>query len=191
MVTVRLRPLEEADLPVFERAYATRDGSGEHQWFGFGPPGRGLAEMGALGPEGGRLTVTAGGRVAGSAFWFRRTWGPPETSWCWEVALHVLAAQRRRGVGTQALNQLTGYLFDHTTAWRVQAIADAGNTASQRMLARAGFSREGLLRAAQWREGRRHDQVLYSLLRDDSLPGSGPAAAAAASALSATDRASS
>jgi aminoglycoside 6'-N-acetyltransferase len=141
VVIVRLRPLDEANLAVFERAYATRDGSGEHQWFGFGPPGRGLAEMGALGPDGGRLTVTADDRVAGSAFWFRRTWGPVETSWCWEVALHVLAEQRRHGLGPQALNQLTGYLFDHTLAWRVQAIADAGNTASQRMLARCGFTR--------------------------------------------------
>lgn len=169
-MTVRLRPLEEADLTVFERAYSTRGRAGEHQWFGFSPPGRGLAEMGAIGPRGGRLTVTADDRAAGSAFWFRREWGPAETSWCWEVALHILAGQRRRGLGTRALTLLTGYLFDHTVAWRVQAVADAANTASQRMITRAGFTREGTLRAAQWREGRRHDQVLYSLLRDDPPP---------------------
>lgn len=190
-MTVRLRPLEEADLPVFERAYSTRDGAGEHQWFGFSPPGRDLAEMGALGPHGGRLTVTAHDRAVGSAFWFRREWGPAETSWCWEVALHILAEQRRRGIGTQALTLLTGYLFDHTLAWRVQAIADAANTASQRMIVRAGFTREGTLRAAQWREGRRHDQVLYSRLRDDPPPQPGSSATPRASDRSARDRGSS
>lgn len=54
MVTVRLRPLEEADLPVFEHAYSTRDGAGEHQWFGFSPPA-------AASPRWGRSDRTADG----------------------------------------------------------------------------------------------------------------------------------
>ncbi|WP_199487462.1 GNAT family N-acetyltransferase [Actinomadura spongiicola] len=169
-MNVALRPLEAADLPVFDHAYGSPDASGEHQWFGFSPPGRSLAEMGALGPRGGRLTVTADGRVVGSVFWFRREWGPPDTSWCWEVALHILAEERRRGVGTRSMILLTRYLFDHTLAWRVQAIADVANTPSRRMLTRVGFTEEGVLRAAQWREGRRHDQVIYSLLRDERGP---------------------
>lgn len=45
---VRLRPLEDADLPIFEDDYSSRDGAGEYQWFGFSPPGRGRAAMGAL-----------------------------------------------------------------------------------------------------------------------------------------------
>ncbi|MFF3441456.1 GNAT family N-acetyltransferase [Streptosporangium sp. NPDC002721] len=170
MVNVRLRPLEEADLPIFERAYSTRAGAGDYQWFGFSQPGRGLAEMGAIGPSGGRLTAVLDGRVVGSVFWFRREWGLPETSWCWEVALHVHAEERGRGIGNHCLKELTRYLFDHTRAWRIQAITDTGNTSSQKMLTRAGFLREGVLRAPQWREGRWHDHLIYSLLRSDVTP---------------------
>jgi aminoglycoside 6'-N-acetyltransferase len=170
VVTARLRPLEETDLPFFDQVYSSRESAGEYQWFGFSSPGRGLAEMGALGREGGRLTAVVEGRIVGSTFWFRRDWGLPDTSWCWEVAVHIVADQRRRGFGTQCLTQLMRYLFDHTLAWRIQAIADVANTPSQRMLARTGFTQEGRLRAPQWREGGWHDHFIYSLLRGDPLP---------------------
>lgn len=170
MVSVSLRPLEEEDLAVFELTYATRDGSGHYQWFGFSPPGRGLEEMGAIGPDGGRLTVLADRQVAGSAYWFRREWGPPATCWCWEIALHVHAEHRGRAIGTQAIASLVTYLFDHTLVWRIQAITDTSNLTAQRLLSRAGFTSEGILRAAQWREGARHDQVIYSILRGDPRP---------------------
>lgn len=170
-VNCRLRPLEEADLPIFDDVYSSRAGAGEYQWFGFSPPGRGLAEMGALNRQGGRLTAVAeDGRVIGSAFWFRREWGLPETSWCWELALHIHQAHRSRGYGTQCLGQLVEYLFDHTLAWRLQALADVANVPSQRLLARTGFIQEGVLRAPQWREGQWHDHLIYSLLRSDLRP---------------------
>jgi RimJ/RimL family protein N-acetyltransferase len=165
-----LRPLIDTDLLIFEREYASRSGAGQYQWFGFGTPGRGLAEMGAIGYSGGRLTVVVEQRVIGSAFWFRREWGPPETSWCWELALHIHRAERGNGHGTEATKQLVRYLFVHTLAWRLQAIADVSNVPSQRVLERAGFLREGTLRSAQWREGERHDQHIYSRLRDDAEP---------------------
>ncbi|RSD24013.1 GNAT family N-acetyltransferase [Amycolatopsis eburnea] len=170
-VRCRFRPLVEADLAVFEQAYASRSDTGEYQWFGHSPPGRGLVEMGALGSEGGRLTAVAtdDDRVIGSAFWFRRIWGPPETSWCWEIALHIHAVERGRGFGTECIRLLTRYLFDHTLTQRIQAITDVENVAAQQMLGRIGFTGEGKLRAAQWREGRWHDQLIYSLLRHDSV----------------------
>jgi RimJ/RimL family protein N-acetyltransferase len=163
-----VRPLVDTDLPIFEREYASKAGAGEHQWFGFSAPGRGLAEMGAIGDCGGRLTVAAEGRVIGSVFWFRREWGPPETSWCWEIALHIHSADRGKGYGTEATRQLVSYLFLHSLAWRLQAIADVANLPSQRVLERAGFTREGTLRSAQWREGGWHDQHIYSRLRGDA-----------------------
>jgi RimJ/RimL family protein N-acetyltransferase len=41
------------------------------------------------------------------------------------------------------------------------------NQAEQRALEQAGFTREGVLRHAQFRDGGFHDMVLYSRLRDD------------------------
>lgn len=165
--TVRLRPLTEADLEVFEDDYASRDGAGEHQWFGFSPPGRGLAEMGALNGHGGRLTVVAADRIIGSVFWFRKEYGPPETSWCWEIALHVRAGERGRGFGTQVTRLISRYLFDHTRVHRLQALTDTKNLAMQAVLVKCGYSYEGTLRSAQWREAAWHDYRVYSLLRSD------------------------
>lgn len=165
-----MRPLIDTDLGIFEREYATRSGAGQYQWFGFSTPGRGLAEMGAIGDAGGRLTIEVDRRVIGSAFWFRREWGPSETSWCWEIALHIHSAERGNGHGTEATRLLVSYLFMHTLVWRLQAVADVANRPSQRLLERAGFTREGTLRSAQWREGGWHDQHIYSRLRDDVAP---------------------
>ena len=39
--------------------------------------------------------------------------------------------------------------------------------AEQRALEKAGFTREGILRGTTFRQGRWHDQVIYSVLRDE------------------------
>jgi len=167
---VRLRPLEGADLPVFEDDYSSRDGSGEYQWFGFSPPGRGLAEMGALDRNGGRLTAVVADRVIGSVLWFRKEYGPSETSWCWELALHVRKDERGQGFGTQVTRLISGYLFDHTRTHRIQAATDTKNLAMQAVLAKCGYTCEGTLRSVQWREATWHDYRMYSLLRADGKP---------------------
>ena len=41
------------------------------------------------------------------------------------------------------------------------------NVAEQRALEKAGFTREGILRGTVFRPGRWHDQVIYSVLRDE------------------------
>jgi aminoglycoside 6'-N-acetyltransferase len=71
-----------------------------------------------------------------------------------------------RGIGTKAQRLLVAYLFDHTRAQRVQAFTDVENVAERRALEKVGFVAEGVLRSAQWRQGRWHDQVLYSILRE-------------------------
>ena len=50
---------------------------------------------------------------------------------------------------------------------RVEAHTDVENIAEQRALAKAGFTREGTTRGAQWRDGDYHDGYLYSILRAD------------------------
>jgi hypothetical protein len=62
---------------------------------------------------------------------------------------------------------LAGQLLAGPGANRVEADTDIGNLSEQRALERAGFTREGLVRGAQWRRGQWHDRVLYSLLRSD------------------------
>ena len=50
---------------------------------------------------------------------------------------------------------------------RLEASTDVDNAAEQRALDKAGFTREGVLRSAQFRDGTFHDLVLYSRLRGD------------------------
>ncbi|MFF3312425.1 GNAT family N-acetyltransferase [Streptomyces sp. NPDC002952] len=171
---VVLRPVTAGDLDLFEGEFATQDGTGAFQWFGFTPAHRLRArheQDGLLSPDGGVLTVTVAGAVAGRVEWFASAWGRPDTSTCWTLAIGLFPAARGRGTGTLAQRLLARYLFAHTRAERLQAWTDQANLAEQRALHRAGFTREGVLRSAQWRGGRWHDQVLYSLLRTDLPPG--------------------
>ncbi|MGW2783580.1 GNAT family N-acetyltransferase [Streptomyces populi] len=167
---VSLRPVTLDDLDLFEREFATRDGTGPFQWFGF-TSARGLrtrfAEDALLGRDGGVLTITVAGAAVGRVEWFAASWGRPDTSSCWTVAIALIPAARGRGTGTAAQRLLLRYLFAHTRAERVQAWTDHANLAEQRALEKAGFTREGTLRSAQWREGRWHDQILYAALRTD------------------------
>ncbi|MBA2393543.1 MAG: GNAT family N-acetyltransferase, partial [Ktedonobacteraceae bacterium] len=50
---------------------------------------------------------------------------------------------------------------------RVEATTDITNRAEQRALEKAGFTREGVLRKAQWRNGNWHDMVVYSKVRGE------------------------
>ena len=55
----------------------------------------------------------------------------------------------------------------HLRLERVQLFTDVENPASMRVAERAGFSREGILRQAQFRAGGWHDLVMYSKLRGE------------------------
>jgi RimJ/RimL family protein N-acetyltransferase len=47
---------------------------------------------------------------------------------------------------------------------RVAAYVNVGNRASERVLERAGFTREGVIRSMPKPDGRRVDKTLFSLL---------------------------
>ena len=47
---------------------------------------------------------------------------------------------------------------------RVAAYVNVGNTASERVLQRAGYTREGVVRSMPVPSGRRVDKTLFSLL---------------------------
>jgi RimJ/RimL family protein N-acetyltransferase len=56
-------------------------------------------------------------------------------------------------------------LFASSGVNRVEAMTDVENVPEQRALEKAGFTREGVVRGAQYRHGAWHDLVVYSLLR--------------------------
>ncbi len=83
------------------------------------------------------------------------------------IGIWLRIDHRGQGVGTAAQSQLAHLFFTHTAVNRVQAHTDVANVAEQRALQKAGFTREGIIRGAQWRDGAFRDGLLYARLRED------------------------
>jgi len=84
-----------------------------------------------------------------------------------EIGYFVLPHARRRGVATMIARLLSQHAFSLGIE-RVAAYVNVGNTASERVVERAGFTREGVVRSMPKPDGRRIDKTLFSL-----LPGEG------------------
>ena len=99
--------------------------------------------------------------------WHRVTYGPNPESGAWNVGIDIIPDARGQGYGSEAQRLLAAWLFEHTDAHRVEASTDVENVAEQRALEKAGFTREGIARGAQFRAGRHRDLVVFAKLRDD------------------------
>jgi RimJ/RimL family protein N-acetyltransferase len=85
-----------------------------------------------------------------------------------EVELGYIVAPdaRGRGVGTEILRALTRWAFD-AGALRATLIINVDNPASERVAARCGYVREGVMRSIHLKRGRRTDATLWSRLPSD------------------------
>lgn len=86
-----------------------------------------------------------------------------------EVGYALSTPHQRRGVMPAALAQLLADLFLDSPLMRLEARCAVDNSASQKVLEKLGFRREGLLRGYFVLHGERVDNYLYALLRDDFL----------------------
>ena len=123
-------------------------------------------------PKHGRLLVVvtdaeAASAVVGAVSWHVETYGPTQGSMAWNIEIGLTPECRGHGVGTVAQRLLAEWLLDTTPLERVEASTDVSNVGEQKALERAGFQREGVMRAAQSRTDGVHDLVGYSLLRAD------------------------
>jgi RimJ/RimL family protein N-acetyltransferase len=109
----------------------------------------------------------ADGHVIGTIGWHRVRYGPNPESDALMFGIHLEPDARGHGFGTEAQRLVADYLFATTTVNRVEASTDVDNVAEQRSLEKAGFTREGVNRGAQFRGGAYHDLVLYARLRSD------------------------
>jgi RimJ/RimL family protein N-acetyltransferase len=80
-----------------------------------------------------------------------------------EIGYFVFAPARGRGIATTIARLLAEHAFSFGIA-RVAAYVNVGNAASERVLERAGFTREGVIRSMPKPDGRRVDKTLFSLL---------------------------
>jgi RimJ/RimL family protein N-acetyltransferase len=80
-----------------------------------------------------------------------------------EIGYFVLPHARRRGIATTLARLLAEHAFSLGIE-RVAAYVNVGNIASERVVERAGFTREGVVRSMPKPDGRRIDKTLFSLL---------------------------
>jgi len=86
-----------------------------------------------------------------------------------EVGYALSTPYQGRGVMSEALQILLDDLFHNTLLERIEARCAIENQGSQRVLEKNNFTREGRLRGYFKLRGRRVDNFLYGLLRDDYL----------------------
>lgn len=72
-----------------------------------------------------------------------------------------------RGVATRAARLVARFGFEELNLIRIEIVAAVGNLASQRVAAKVGAVREGVMRKALPVHGVEHDAVLTSLVAED------------------------
>lgn len=72
-----------------------------------------------------------------------------------------------QGLGLEALQLILNYAFNELNLYRVGLDVIGDNERALRAYRKAGFIEEGRLRAAVYRDGRRNDRVMMSILRDE------------------------
>jgi len=165
---VELRPAAEEDLLLLEKLTWDPAATGEFAqfgWFDLRQWRRGWIENKLIGDDGGVLMVVRGAERLGLVDWRRQPSTPG--AYYWEIGMALLPEARGHGYGTQALRLVARYLFAHTTVHRLEATTEAGNVAARRMVEKAGFTQEGVLRETGWRDGAWRDAIIHSLLRTD------------------------
>nr|WP_221380264.1 GNAT family protein [Actinoplanes polyasparticus] len=163
-----LRPVRREDLPLL---YVNHDLDpvDSFGWMAANAMERAFAANGLLDYDHGTLIIQdADGAVAGKISWRPVPHGPTVPSHALNIGTRLLPGFRGRGLGTVGKQLLATYLFETTTFERLQAETDIDNTPAQRSLEKAGFSREGIARHAQFRRGTYHDLVVFSRLRGDA-----------------------
>lgn len=84
-----------------------------------------------------------------------------------EIGYILVPHERKKGYGSEAIKIIVDYLFLSKELVRVQAITGVDNFASQRVLEKAGFTKEGIMRKSGFIRGEWKDGCLFSILREE------------------------
>ena len=84
-----------------------------------------------------------------------------------EISYGLTPNERGKGYGTEAVQLFVDYLYLSKNIARIQAIINVRNIASQRVVEKAGFQREGTIRKAFFFGDELSDYYLYSILREE------------------------
>lgn len=167
---VVLRPVRETDLDELYAFHVDISNRGE-----FFPRGivsqpafrKDFQESGFWAKEHGMLVITSSSdQIIGHIEFFKTVNYLSE----YELAYILYDAKSRgRGVMTEALNLMVGYLFQTKPFNRIRLVIHPDNTASRHVAEKCGFQHEGTARGAWYNAGRYHDVEIYSILHDEVI----------------------
>ena len=168
---INLRVVTQADLSLLDAWENDIAYNSEYNTFGLRGAGyreKRFAEDGLIGAKFSTLLiVTKEGIPVGTIGYHQAGYGPNEGSRCYNIGISLHSDYRGKGYGTEAQKLMADYLFATYPIMRVEASTDIMNRAEQRSLEKAGFTRDGVMRQAQWRNGSWHDIAVYSKLRGE------------------------
>lgn len=107
--------------------------------------------------------IVADGRVVGSIGVFRQGNIHRCTA---EMGYYIGRKYWGRGIGSSAVRQMSDWIFSHTDIIRLYAEPFANNAASCRILEKAGFRLEGILRCNAVKNGQFRDMKMYARIRE-------------------------
>jgi len=84
-----------------------------------------------------------------------------------EMGYYIAEPYWGKGIGTSAVEQVCRYIFENTDIVRIFAEPFASNIASCRILEKAGFQCEGILRKNAIKNGTFIDMKMYALINED------------------------
>lgn len=81
-----------------------------------------------------------------------------------EIGYELHPEHWRKGYTYEALSKVIQYGFDEFGLTRIGAVVFLDNKASNKLLTKAGFQREGVLRDYMYQNGKAYDTYVYSIL---------------------------
>jgi RimJ/RimL family protein N-acetyltransferase len=84
-----------------------------------------------------------------------------------EIGITLAPSFQSKGFATEALKAVLSFLFIDMHKHRVIASVDPRNTASMKLMERAGFRQEGLHRKSFWLKNEWVDDAVFALLESD------------------------
>jgi RimJ/RimL family protein N-acetyltransferase len=165
--TVNLRVAEKEDLPLVVEWWNNPEFAGEHMPF---PTQYSRADMEKVieslrsGPLElkGFIIEKKDGKKIGNITTYNSYIGASKML---EIGYVIIPGERGKGYCTEATQMIVDYLFLSMDMNRIQATTSIKNTGSQRVLDKAGFTKEGTIRKSE--RGARRDVYIYSILREE------------------------
>lgn len=84
-----------------------------------------------------------------------------------EIGFELSKEQWGKGIAAEAVGAIIHYGYEQMNFQRIEALIEPPNHASQKLVEKLGFIREGLLRSYEFTNNKFDDLYMYSLLKRD------------------------